>query len=213
MEPIEPFNQVLTSRERRTVAGLRTPTDIQAFLDRLRFRSASIYCAPLRVLRERTAHCFDGALFAAASLRRLGHPPLIVELVPNRRDDGHVLAVFKHGGHWGAIAKSNYVGLRFREPVYRTLRELAMSYFEPFYNVKRERTLRAYTLPLNLSRFDATAWMTSDEAAREIAEQLDLARRVPLLKAPMVRRLSPVDDRSFRAGLLEADPAGLHTPA
>lgn len=213
MGATEAFKQALTSRERKTLAKLRTPADVQVYLDRMHFRSESEYCAPLRAIRERTAHCFDGALLAAGSLRRLGHPPLILELVPNHRDDGHVICVFKHGGHWGAIAKSNYVGLRFREPVYRTLRELAMSYFEPFYNVKRERTLRAYTLPLDLSRFDDADWMTSDETAEEVADQLDLTRRVPLLKGRMERRLSPVDDRSFHAGLMGADPAALHNPA
>ena len=117
------------------------------------------------VLRERMANCFDGAVFAAAMLSRLGHPPLILDMLPNGRDDDHVLAVYKRDGHWGAVAKSNFAGLRFREPVYRTVRELVMSYFEQYYNVDREKTLRAYTRPLNLQVFDKYQWMTRNETS------------------------------------------------
>jgi hypothetical protein len=105
------------------------------------------------VLRDRLAHCFEGALFAAGALRALGHPPLLLDLEAVR-DDDHVLAVFRRNGAWGALAKSNYAGLRFREPVYRTLRELAMSYFEDYYSVEGERSLRSFsTRPVNLARF------------------------------------------------------------
>ena len=113
------FDRVLTESERRFISKLTTPAKIQAFLDKLPYSSKSIYRSPLRVLRERVAHCFDGALFAAAALRRLSHPPLILELLPNDRDDDHLLALYKCEGHWGAVAKSNFVGLRFREPIYR----------------------------------------------------------------------------------------------
>lgn len=112
------------------MARLSNPSRIQAFLDELAYSTEPIYRCPLRVLRERTAHCFDGALFAAAALRCLGYPPLIVDLLPNGRDDDHLLALYRVDGHWGAVAKSNFVGLRFREPIHRTLRELALSYFE-----------------------------------------------------------------------------------
>jgi len=111
---------------------------------------------------ERRAHCFDGAVFAAAALRKLGFPPLVLELVPNERDDDHLIALYKRDGLWGAVAKSNFVGLRFREPVFRNLRELVLSYFEQFFNVAGEKTLRAYTLPLDLTRFDALGWTIQD---------------------------------------------------
>src|SRR5439155_793750 len=93
--------------------------------------------------RERVAHCYDGALFAAAALRRLGHPPLLVNMYAER-DDEHLLAVFKQAGHWGAVAKSNFVGLRYRDPIYRTLRELVMSSFQDYFNVQGDKTLRGY---------------------------------------------------------------------
>jgi hypothetical protein len=145
-------------------------------------------------------------------LRRLGHPALVLNLLPNDRDDDHVLALFKQRGHWGAVAKSNFVGLRFREPIYRTLRELVLSYFEQYYNVAGEKTLRGYTLPLNLKTFDKFHWMTRDEPLEQIAQRLDEIRRVSLLTRPMLARLSLVDKRSRQAGLLGANKAGLYQP-
>ena len=207
------LDRALTEPERRFISTLTTPAKIQAFLDEIPYSTEHIYRCPVRVLRERTAHCFDGALFAAATLRRLGYPPLIMEMLPNDQDDDHMLAVYKSRRHWGAIAKSNFVGLRFREPVYRTLRELVMSYFEQFYNVDRARTLRSYTLPLNLKAFDALDWMTRDDFLEHISRKLDRIRKVPVLTQPMISALSLVDERSYQAGLMGANEAGLYKPA
>ncbi|MBC7264833.1 MAG: hypothetical protein H5T64_10840 [Chloroflexi bacterium] len=202
----------MTEPERELLAGLTSPIRIQVFLDELPYSTDAIYRCPLRVLRERVAHCFDGALFAAAALRRLGHPPLILELLPNGRDDDHLVALYKCDGHWGAVAKSNVVGLRFREPVYRTLRELVMSYFEQYFNVEGEKTLRGYTMPLNLKVFDKYNWMVSDEPLERIAQRLDQMRRVSILTPSMAAKLAPVDERSLQAGLLGANEAGLFKP-
>jgi hypothetical protein len=206
------FDQVLTESEQQAISTLTTPARIQAFLDELPYSTEHVYRCPLRVLREKMAHCFDGALFAAATLRRLGYPPLIVDMLPNERDDDHVLAIYKNRGHWGAIAKSNFVGLRFREPIYRTLRELMMSYFEQFYNLEREKTFRSYTLPLNLKAFDVLDWMTKDDFLEHIVQKLDRIRRVPVLAQPMISALSLVDERSYHAGLMGANEAGLYKP-
>jgi hypothetical protein len=206
------FDQHLTKSERRILGRLTTPSNIQTFLDELAYSIEETYRCPLRVLRDRVAHCYDGALFAAAMLRRLGQPPLILEMLPNHRDDDHLLALFKRDGHWGAVGKSNFVGLRFREPVYRTLRELIMSYFEQFYNVEREKTLRGYTLPLNLKAFDRRGWMVKDEPLDWIAEKLDRMKRVRLLTPRMVKRLSPLDARAYQAGLLGTNQRGLYRP-
>ncbi len=207
------FDPYLTKSERRILGNLTNPSKIQVFLDGLAYSNEKAYRCPLRVLRERVAHCYDGALFAAAMLRRRGHPPLILEMLPNHRDDDHLLALFKQEGHWGAVSKSNFVGLRFREPVYRTLRELIMSYFEQFYNVEREKTLRGYTLPLNLMAFDNIGWMIKDEPLDRIAEKLDRMRRVRVLTPRMVKRLSPLDTRAYQAGLLGTNQRGLYRPS
>lgn len=205
------FEAALTDDERSLISGLTLPVRIQEFLDSIPYSADEFYRCPLRVLRDRTAHCFDGAVFAAAVLRRIGYPPLILDLFSNGRDDEHLLALFKVGGRWGAVAKSNFVGLRYREPVYRNLRELTMSYFEQYYNLEREKTLRGYTGPLNLGRFDRLKWMVRDEAMEAIAERTDQTRRVSLIDAEMEARLSPVDERSYQAGLIGSDPKGLFT--
>ena len=200
-----------TAAERRVFERLTTPAAIQAFLDRLPYSADPIYRCPRTVLRDRKAHCFDGALFAAAALRRLGHPPRILDLFAEN-DDDHLLALFQVGGLWGAVAKSNFVGLRYREPIHRTLRELVMSYFEDYYNAAGQKTLRFYTAPLDLRRFDRLGWMTDDAPLEAIAQATDRLRRYPLLTPAMARRLLPVDRRSFESGMLGTDPAGLYRP-
>ncbi len=212
MQNMELFGQLLKRNERRLMAQLNSPNKIQAFLDQLSYSVEETYRCPLRVLRERTAHCFDGALFAAAALWHLGYPPLILELLPNDRDDDHLLALYKRYGHWGALAQSNFVGLRFREPVYRTLRELVLSYFEQFYNVEREKTLRGYTRPLNLQVFDDMGWMVDDRMLERISDRLDKARRYSIVTRKMAGELSPVDERFYQAGLLGANKKGLYHP-
>jgi hypothetical protein len=206
------FEQALAEAEPQTLARLATPEKIQAFLDDIPYSTDPIYRCPLRVLRERVAHCFDGAMFAAAMLRRIGYPPLVLEMTSNGRDDVHLLALYKRDDHWGALAKSNFVGLRFREPVYRNLRELVMSYFEQYYNLEREKTLRGYTIPLNLKAYDKIEWMTQDEPMDLIADRLDEVRRFSLLTQSMVDGLQPVDERTYRAGLIGAAEAGLFKP-
>lgn len=191
---------------------LDMPDKIQLFLDDLAYATDTIYRSPLSVLRERTCQCFDGAVLAAALLHRLRYPAVILNLLPNNRDDDHVLALFQRGGHWGALAKSNFAGLRFREPVYRNLRELIMSYFEQYYNLHREKTLRGYTRPLDLKSFDRREWMTRDETMDLIARRLDETRRFQILTRPMIATLSLVDERSCRAGLQGANMAGLSRP-
>jgi hypothetical protein len=199
----------LTPALRAARVALDTPPKIQAFLDTLEYSAEDRYRAPLTVLHDRVAHCYDGAVFAAAALRRLGHPPRILDMLPNDRDDDHLLALFQQRGHWGALAKSNFSGLRYREPIYRTLRELVLSYFEDYFNSAGEKTLRAYTLPLNLRRFDRLNWETRDAALDDIALALDRVRKITLLTPAMVRDLSPVDPRALAAGLHGAKAEGL----
>lgn len=193
-----------TPAERAVFRTLKTPEKIQLFLDTLVYNkeAGGATCrSPRRVLCDRTAHCMEGALFGAAALNMLGHPPLLLDFEAVR-DDDHVIALFRREGHWGALAKSNYSGLRFREPVYRTLRELAMSYFEHYYNLRREKTLRSYSRPVNLKRFDRIRWMTAEEDVWAIPEYLTTIYHIPLLRPRLIARLGRVDDRLFAAGLV-----------
>ncbi len=199
----------LVSSERKFLDGLDSPIKIQSFLDTLPYSADEFYRCPLRVLREHKAHCFDGALFAAMGLRRIGHPPLILELIPNARDDDHILALFKQHDHWGAVAQSNFTGLRYREPVYRSLRELVMSYFEDFFNSAGEKTLVGYRAPINLKTFDRLDWMTSDAGLETLSDGMDRYRIHPIISDEMAAGLAPLDERSLRAGLLGANPDGL----
>jgi hypothetical protein len=198
--PPDPF----TAAERAVFRRLGRPEKIQRFLDDLAYNKepGGPSCrSPRRVLRDRTAHCMEGALFGAAALRMLGHPPLLLDLEAVR-DDDHVLAIFRVRGLWGAVAKSNYSGLRYREPVYRNLRELVMSYFEHYYNLRKEKTLRSYSRPVNLERFDAIGWMTAEQDPWAIPEYLCTIVHTPVLPAWLEPRLSRVDTRLFAAGLL-----------
>lgn len=192
-----------TARELRALRLLRTPAGIQRALDAMPYHLASTAWPPRRVLAERTAHCLEGAVFAAAALRVLGFPPLLLDLEAVQ-DTDHVLAVWREGGGWGAIAKSNFSGLRFRAPVYRTLRELAMSYFDGYVNLRGERTLRAYSRPVNLARFDRTrpGWATTGGDLWYVAEHLLTVPHTRLLTRSMERRVGRVDRRSLDAGLV-----------
>jgi hypothetical protein len=208
-QAVADFCRALSRPQRRAVVEISSPPLVQAYLDGLAYRIEDEYKSPLSVLRDRRAHCFDGALFGAAMLRRLGFPPLLVNLFAED-DDEHVVAVYKVDGHWGALAKSNFAGLRFREPVYRSLRELVMSYFEFYYNLNGYKSLRSYSLPLNLRSFDRYHWMTDDASLELIAARLDTLHRVRLLQPEMRVRLTRVDSRSYQAGMTGTEHAGLY---
>jgi hypothetical protein len=203
----------LNQGQLRLLTSLDQPYKIQAFLDEIPYSAEDRNRCPLNVMQDRLAHCLDGALFAAAALRRLGDPPLVVDLFPDPgMDDDHVLAIFRRHGRLGAIAKSNFVGLRYREPVYRSLRELVMSYFNDYFNLNGVKTLRYYTRPLNLSPFDRQEWMVSDAGVDAIERRLLELRRIPLLSPEMASSLVNVDSLSYKAGMLNVNHAGLYKP-
>lgn len=180
---------------------LRTPKGIQRLLDSFPYHKADTAWSPRRVLREQTAHCLEGALLAAAALRAIGYPPLVFDLEANR-DTDHVLALYRVRGYWGALAKSHFTGLRDRMPIYRTLRELAMSYFDDYFNDLGERTLRRYSRPVNLARFDRLNWMASEKAVWYIPEYLLEMPHKKLLTQSQVDRLYRIDRLGVHAGLL-----------
>jgi hypothetical protein len=193
-----------TRAELRILRRLDAPFKIQRFLDHEigynKEHGGPTCYSPRLVLRHGVAYCMEGALLAAAALRVQGYRPLLVDLEAVR-DDDHVLAVFQEQGGWGAIAKSNFAFLRFREPVYRTVRELVMSYFDLYYNFRGEKTLRNYSRPVNLERFDNIHWMTSEAPLWAIPDHLRAIAHVPLLRNGAVRYLSRMDRRLFLAGL------------
>jgi hypothetical protein len=211
--PVIEFEKKLTSPERLLVDGLHAPADIQAFLDGIPYAAGERNRSPLDVIREKQAHCLDGGLLAAAILRRLGFPPLILDMQPDPgQDDDHVLALFKIEGCWGAVAQSNYTGLRYREAIHRTLRELVLSYFEDYYNPFACKTLRYYTRPIKLSRFDRLGWMWSSAGVDAVEKYLKQAHLIPLLTPAQVKRLVEVEKQSFEAGRLGINEQGVFIP-
>ena len=190
----------LSPKDLRTLRSLHTPARIQKFVDELTYQYADTAGSPQRVLRERRGHCMEGALLAAAALRVHGQPPLLMDLEAVR-DDDHVIALYRERGLWGGIAKSNYAGLRFRAPVYRTLRELALSYVDHYYNLRGERTLRNYSVAVDLTRLDGRNWMTAEEDVWCVPELLIAARHYPLFPDKVARSLPRLDRRSFEAGM------------
>ncbi len=191
--------------------SIDSPYKIQEFLDSVPYNTTKRTLSPLLVMKERMAHCMDGGMFAAAALRRLGYPPLIVDLSAEN-DDDHIIAVFREGGCWGAVAKSNTTVLRFREPVYRTLRELAMSYFDLYYNLNGQKSLRSYSRTIDLSRFDDLNWETTEEDLEYIGDYTYTVRHYPLITPSQAKKLNNVPKYLYDAGFSGADIEGLYKP-
>jgi hypothetical protein len=169
--------------ERAVLRKLKNPAKIQNFVSALRwnFEPEGDECRTVEVvLRTKTAHCIEAAMVAAAAFMALGERPLLMDLKATDDDFDHVVALYKRNGKWGAISKSNHVYLRYRDPVYRTLRELAMSYFHEYFNTKGKKTLLSYSRPLDLSRYKPEEWITGTNAWR-IAEDIDKIRHFPLI--------------------------------
>jgi hypothetical protein len=190
-----------TQSELRQLRALKNPAGVQKFLDELSYNLSYTARSPKKVLRDRTASCLEGGIFGAAALRVLGFPPLIFDLEAEQ-DTDHVVAIFKVRSHWGAVAKSNFTGCRYREPVYRSLRELAMSYFNIYFNLRGERTLRRYSRPVTLARFDQLNWMTTEKPIWFVAEYLCEIPHVSLLTPAMEKNLTRVDRRTVRGEMV-----------
>jgi hypothetical protein len=189
-----------TPSERKLYRSLKTPFLIQRYLDeQIGYNKLDTCYSPRLVLRHQKAHCMEGAMLAAAALRFMGHPPLVVDLEAER-DDDHILAVYRSHGRWGALAKSNYSGLRLREPVYRTIRELVMSYFDHYYNPRGEKSLRGFSRPINLKQFDRLRWMTAEREVWEIPTYLCGVRHSLIAPTAIIRKLERMDRRLYGAG-------------
>ena len=169
MNTLTQFESHLSTNERRVLGRIKSPYDVQGFLLTMPYNAEVRDRSPLNVVLDKQCHCLDGGFLAALLLWKLGFKPLVLDLIPApNADDDHVLALYQLDGRWGAVAKSNFVNLGFREAVYKNLRELAMSYFEHYLNVQRVKTLHGYTRPLDLSRYPDTTWSYDEPAANRL---------------------------------------------
>src|SRR5467141_419901 len=194
----------LTLAEFALIRRLDSPRKIQAYLYGLKqnFEVGGDTCRPVRaVLRTESAHCIEGAMLAACALWMQGEPPLLLDMRAVR-DFDHVVALFRRHGRWGAISKTNGIGLRWRDPVYRTLRELAMSYFHEYYNQRDHKTLREYSVPFDLRRVDPKVWVTGEKNAWVVGDLLDELRHFPLVNGRHLKAVVRRDPFERRVGVL-----------
>ena len=195
------FKSHLPGNLRKILLQLNTPFAIQEYLDSMPYIGEDRDRSPLNVMLDRQCHCLDGGLLAALLLWRIGHRPLLIDLLPAPgKDDDHVLALYRVDGRWGAVAKSNFVNLGFREPVYKNLRELIMTYFEHYVSVHQEKTLRGYTRPLDASRYTHLHWAWDETGANKLYHDHFYGRKaIPVITSQMAKRLNPVTDRVYAA--------------
>jgi hypothetical protein len=200
-----------TKEEIDFLKTLSDPDRIQSFLDNIEYNPNYECRSPRWVIRKRSAHCFEGALFSAAALSFIGFKPLIVDM-KSFNDDDHVIAVYKIDKHWGSVAKSNFTSLRSREPVYRSLRELIMSYFDFYFNSNGDKSLRSYSLPLDLNIYNSRHWATTDEDLEYIGDKLESIIHFPVIDKKMIENLKRASETMIKAGLLGSNPEGLFKP-
>jgi hypothetical protein len=199
----------MSSREFAMLKRLDTPQEIQVFLNTIPINhelDGETILSVREVLRLRRAHCIEGAFVGACALWIHGDPPLLVHLDCDLSDYPHVIAVFRRKGCWGAISKTNGIPLRYRDPVYRTLRELTMSYFHEYFNRKYQKTLRSYSATVDLRKIDPALWVTNETACNEVHDRLVKARHYPLISAAQQRLLAQRDAFERRASKLVQYP-------
>jgi len=207
MSFITEFQSHLPAGLRKKFLSLNTPFAIQEYLDSLTYIGEERDRSPLNAMLDGQSHCLDGGFLAALALWRIGFKPLLIDIVPDPgKDDDHVLALYQIDGHWGALAKTNYVFLGFREPVYKNLRELVMTYFEHYVSIKQEKVLRGYTRPLDASRYTHLHWAWDEAGANRLYHQHFYGRKaIPLVTKRIAKRLSPVTDRVYAAETLHTN--------
>jgi len=195
----------LDKKETKILKSLNTPGKIQDFLNEIpiNFEKEGDTCmSPRMVLKNKKAHCVEGAMLAAAALRMNGEKPLLVDLEATKKDFDHVICVFKRDGKWGCVSKTNHAVLRYREPIYKSIRELIMSFFHEYFDDDGKKNLRSYSLPIDLSRFDHLNWVASEEDVWFIPEYLAKVRHFPILTRSHISGLRKADDIEIEAGNL-----------
>ena len=194
---------VLSPAERKVFTELNTAQKIQDYLDSIPINfevKGETYMSSRRVIRNQTAHCFEGALFAAAALAYHGARPLLLDLRTIDEDQDHVVALFRQNGLWGAISKTNHPILRYRDPVYRSVRELAMSYFHEYIESDGKKSLREYSTAFDLSRYAPAQWITATEEMHWLVDALDACRHSPIAPKKIIRTLRGAAQIEIKAG-------------
>ncbi len=197
------MKNIIPPKEYKLLKKLNTPVKIQDFLDSLKINfepEGDTNFSPMTVLEKGVCHCIEGAVLAALAMRVNGQPPLVLDMTANKNDFDHVVAVFKKYGKWGAISKTNHAALRYREPVYSSIRELVMSYFHEYLDDKGRKNLRSFSSPVNLKRFDRLGWMTTKEEVNYISEYLVKVRHFSILNRNQIRNLRLADEIETRVG-------------
>lgn len=195
----------LGKKELKVLKKLNTAKKIQDFLNGMKKifeEKGDAYLSPMSVLEKKICNCVEGAVLAALALRVNGYSPLVLDLTANKYDFDHVVAVFKKYGKWGAISKTNYAVLRYREPIYNSIRELALSYFHEYIDDYGEKSLRSFSLPVNLKGFDRLGWMTTKEKINYIPEYLAKVKHSPILNRKQIMNLRKADKIEIEAGKL-----------
>jgi len=195
----------LNKKEVKLFKSLNTPKKIQNFLDKIPINfdyRKDTFMSPRKILETGKCHCIEGATFAALALRINGYKPLLVDLETTKEDFDHVIAVFKKDGKWGAITKTNHAVLRYREPVYKNIRELVMSFFHEYFTDKGTKTLRSFSMPVNLARFDKKNWATDENDLWYIAKYLVDVKHHSILNRKQIRGLRKADKIEILAGKL-----------
>lgn len=186
----------------------RTPAAVQNLLNTLRMRTPGtepIVRSPEAALTAGEASCMEGALIAVAALYAQATPVWLLDLKVDTRanDVDHVVALFKQDGLYGAISKTNHGVLRYREPVYKTVREIVMSYFHEYFIEDGTKTLRSFSKPYDVVQKHGTTWMHSSEDLYEIAYTLDHSPHTNIAPAAVFKKLRKADPIEIQAGSLK----------
>jgi hypothetical protein len=201
------FQSRLPADLRKLFLSLKTPFAIQEYLNSLTYKGEERDRSPFNVMIDGQGHCLDGGFLAALALWRIGFKPLVIDIVPDPGvDDDHVLALYQIEGRWGALAKTNYINLGFRDPVHKNLRELVMTYFEHYVSIHQRKVLTGYTRPIDASRYTHLNWGWDEAGANTLYYKHFYGRKaIPLITRSMAKRLSPVTVKAYEAETLHTD--------
>lgn len=203
MRYADAIKRILNASERQIFLRLNSPQRLQDFLDKIPINfehKGETNHSPIIVIKRRLAHCFEGAVFAAAVLAFHGHKPLVMDFATAYDDEDHTIALFRHERYWGAFSKTNHAVLRYRDPIYKTPRELAMSYFHEYYLWDGRKSLRAYSRPFDLSKYPPERWIATTDSLNWLMKKISASRYISILPThpPKLRRASVVERKALK---------------